>query len=393
MKERRKPKVYFALLNHGKVRREFVGKQLPEMQATKNVDLVVEPFSLTWDSPIYSNRNKITKRFMKTDCDFLLMQDDDVVPLCNPLVFALADKDVIGIPAKVRQVGRAINWVTYVKHPDIEYYAPVDWSKVDSDTDLLKVDAVGTGCILIHRRALQHFIDPFTVKNNDEGICMLGTDFAFCQKAKKAGYEIWSTNPTFYCCEHFKEVGLNDITGYDDSDYRHPGAGKYKIPWGEWSISQKDWEFMERMLRGVKSVVEFGTGISSLLLSERVPVVSYETNKEWAAEVKAKKFDTNKLKIRHRDGKTIRKEWRGEKYDLCFVDAPIGQLNGGVGRQHSMQLAAQLADRVIVHDAGRQEEIMWQMEYLRKNGFKMVAKNGNHQARCQYWVRRTLLKF
>jgi hypothetical protein len=50
------------------------------MNKVPGVKLYWEHPRKTWTHPIYSNRNAITKRFLKTDCDFLIMQDDDIIP-------------------------------------------------------------------------------------------------------------------------------------------------------------------------------------------------------------------------------------------------------------------------------------------------------------------------
>jgi hypothetical protein len=391
MSEERKIRLYLAVLNHGWLRRELVQTVLPQMQSTPGVELVLEPFHKTWAQPIFDNRNRIVKRFLETDCDFLCTIDCDVVPLVNPAELVFANKDVIGMPAKVRQHGRAINWVAYVEHPKHPgFYAPVDFSRVDDSIDLLKVDTIGTGCIVIRRNVLEQLKGKdgaFTVEVDGDGIVAYGTDFAFCRRVKAAGFEIYTTPQRI--CEHFKEVGLLEIQSFDDSDNRDVSAGKYEIPWGEWSIAQLDWTFIRDILyrKKIKNVLEFGSGLSSLLISEIVEVVSYETDEEYGKEIEKRKTPENRLEIRYWDGATKPSELDTESYDLIFVDGPPGKCAGGIGREHSIRIASEIGDRIILHDAGRNEELHWQKIFL-KGEFQMVARNGLHQARCQYWERR-----
>ena len=184
-------------------------------------------------------------------------------------------------------------------------------------------------------------------------------------------------------CEHIKEAGLLDMQGYDDSDGRSDLSVKYKIPWGGFAIMQRDWNFINEIIEkeNVKTVLEFGAGISSLIMSEKCKVVTYETKDE-AIEELSKKINGNDLEIRKWDGKKV---FENERFDLAFVDGPLGTLNGGIGRRASIESASHCSDRVIVHDSNRGEEKSLQRQYLMQNGFEFVKNNGYHQSSCAYW--------
>jgi len=375
-----KIKVYVAILNRGWFRREVAARLLPKMKKMKGLEITLENPSKTWDHPISSNRNQIVKRFLATDNEFLLMLDNDVVPLGNPLRFVFANKDVVGSPAKVRQGDRQLNWVAYVKRPDRDEYAPVDFTKVDQEVELLKVDAIGTGCILIHRRVLEEVGKaPFHTTFDEDGILTEGTDFAFSRRAREAGFEIYTTPKDV--CEHFKDLGMLDLGSYSDSDGVDSEARKYEIPWGGYAINPIDWEFIKRIIIDTqpKNILEFGAGLSSLLMSEYAQVDAYEESDEWA-EILAKKANGN-LSIYHIDDDLL-----AHDYDLVFIDGPVGLVNGGPGREDAFSKAVKF-DKIIVHDAGREEEHGMQNKYLMKD-FTLVKKNGWHQSRCQYWERK-----
>jgi len=378
-------RVYFAILNKGWLRSEMAYSVIPKMQNTKGVELVWENPNISWGEPICSNRACIVNRFLKTDCDYLLMIDDDVIPMHNPLELVYADEDIIGSPAKVRQNPQELNWTAYVKAKDKDKdgYYPTDFGTVSSDADLLKVDIVGTGCILIKRRVLEKLKAPFLVEFREDGTNKYGTDFAFCRRAAKAGFGIYTTPQRL--CEHIKEVGLLDMTAYDDSDYRDTSPSKYGIPWGGMAITQKDWKFIKDAIEKyeVKHVLEFGAGLSSLLMAEHAIVDSFECSKEQAELITSK--ENGKVFVIIWDGKDC--TLPRSHYDMAFVDGPLGKVCGGIGRQHSIRIASENADIVIVHDAGRIDEQRWQNEYLRPD-FNMVAKNGTHQSRCQLWTRK-----
>ena len=382
-------KLYVAILNRGWIRRGMVDTVLPAISKTKGVVATLEKLNKTWDHPISSNRNKIVKRFLATDNDYLMMIDDDVVPLFNPAEFLFADVDVIGFPAKVRQGDRQLNWVAYIKHPDRHEYAPVDFTKVEQDIELLSVDAVGTGCILIKRKVLENIKAPFHIHFDEDGILTMGTDFAFCERAKKAGFEIFTTPQRV--CEHFKELGMLDMQSYSDSDGVDPIARKYNIPWGGYAINPIDWEFMKRIILDEKpnKILEFGSGLSSLLMSEYAEVESWEKNPDWADMVRDKWRCSNpqsKLSVNNWDDGA---KFTPGAFDLVFIDGPVGKVNGGPGREVSFKIACK-CKRVIVHDAGRIEEQQLQEKYL-KPDFKLVKKNGWHQSHSAYWIRKDIV--
>jgi hypothetical protein len=393
LSERKPIKLYFALLNRGWIRREVVAHQLPAMKNTAGVELLWEDPSLTWHHPIYSNRNKIVKRFLKTDCDFLMMQDSDVFPLGhNPAELVYANRDIIGCPAKVRSNSGTLDWVAYVWNDDAGGYVTVDMGRAPSHAELLEVDIVGTGLILIRRNVLEdpNMKAPFLVENDEDGVCDWGTDFAFCKRAKKFGYEVFTT--PWRVCEHVKEMGFLDMDGYDETTNADYSNAKYGIAWGQWAIQQQDWRFIRDAMEkyGIKTVLEFGAGLSSLLMSERAKVVSYETDEDWMRDIANKCGKENDLTLALWDGAAINNDGFGMcKFetppDMAFIDGPKGIMNGGPGREAAYRIAVERGPKfIITHDAGRSEEITWTAKYIRPK-YDLVAKNGNHQTHSELW--------
>jgi len=389
--ERKRQKVYVAILNHGWLRREMF-YMLERMRNTAYVDMYLEPLRKSWANPIFANRNKITKRFLEHEpkCDWLMMIDDDVVPQDNPMELFQAtnieEYDVIGIPAKVRQAGRSLNWVAYLKHPEKDAYAPVDFGLVDSDDDLMEVATIGSGLIIVHRRVLEAIRAAWTIEMDEDGIGTFGTDFAFCRRATAAGFKVYTT--PWRRCEHYKEVGLTEISGYDDSDYHNQASNKYQMAWGDWAIGQRDWAFMESAINRLKPkrILEFGSGLSSLLMSERAEVLSLETDPEYAEEIRGKATDGNRLTVKIWDGAVVPEDYNA-RFDLIFIDDPPGKVTGGPGREASFRYAADHADAIICHDAGRHEERMLQHFILRTH-FKLTGSSGQYQSRCHLWERK-----
>jgi len=151
---------------------------------------------------------------------------------------------------------------------------------------------------------------------------------------------------------------------------------KYNMEWGGSQITDSDWEFMLDIIKenNVKTVIEFGTGLSSLLMKEEgLSVTSYEVSDKYADTIKLLNKD---LDIRIWDGKT-ESQIDGGLYDMAFVNGPAG----GKNREFSTKISAQMAKVVIIHDAEREHEKIWQEKYL-KNSFKSVLGG----SRCNAWV-------
>ena len=370
-------KLYLAILNEGWVRAEHINTIFLASN-TKGVKLVLETLGLTWDKPIASNGNRIVKRFLKTDCDFLMMIDDDVIPLFNIAELIFYNKDIIGAPTRRRKAER-LEWVAYKKNPEGKGYYSIDLDRIDPNADLVKVDAIGTGCILIKRKVLEKVRPPFVDEFDDDGIRCLGMDLNFCQKAVEAGFEVYVSPKKI--CEHFRDFGLITLDAHYISHAQEEPQVKYGLLWGD--IIEKDWDFIKDIVgkESVKSVLEFGTGLSTLFISELASVDSYGTDGDRPKIIKAKIPKDRAVKFFPWNGDGLNIE---KSYDLAFINGPGGVPKKGQGKEIAIQVAAEKADRIIIRNAGRIYESMLQEKYLRDD-FTLVSRNGWHQGRCNYW--------
>jgi len=163
---------------------------------------------------------------------------------------------------------------------------------------------------------------------------------------------------------------------------------KYGFEWGGGCITDKDWLFMEDVIKtyGVKKILEFGAGLSSLLFASKVEdVVTFETQPNWIKKIKD--MATGNNHFFQWDGKKLDvdlKEFKDMKFDLAFVDGPAG----GGNREFSTMYGSKMADLVIVHDAGRVWERKWQAKYLEPE-FELVSKGGH---RCHFWAKKEICK-
>lgn len=157
-------------------------------------------------SPYVNNLHKCRKTFLEGPFDYWLSMDDDNPPIRNPLELVHLELDVIGCPTPV-----------FANHKPGEDF-PMYWNALDWVGDgwkpheckegLQEVDAIGSGCMLLSRAVMEAVKAPFMRIWNEEGIVEVGGDYAFCQRAKAAGFQIFAHFD--YPCQHFNEVELNE---------------------------------------------------------------------------------------------------------------------------------------------------------------------------------------
>lgn len=144
------------------------------------------------------------------------------------------------------------------------------------------------------------------------------------------------------------------------------------------SISEDDEAFILKImsLNNVKTVLEFGCGVSSLAMSKQAKVTSYETELRFAHAVSKENPD---IDVRLWDGEEIKTEL--PHFDMAFVDGPAY----GINREHSTKIASRHADIIIIHDANRPYEQKWQDKYLKRWFTRFMLEPTNKMCNC--WVR------
>lgn len=147
---------------------------------------------------------------------------------------------------------------------------------------------------------------------------------------------------------------------------------KYGYTWGGSSLTHDDWLFIDQIIDkyNVKSVLEFGAGLSTCLFYEKgLNVVSLETDLKYAKNI------PESVKLLEWNGKDVLN--LNDEWEFIFVDGP----GGGQNREHSIKYASEHSDLVIIHDANRSFEIKYQEQYLATN-FDLIMKGGT---RCHVW--------
>ena len=205
-----KKRILISVPNTGKIHKTVVFKLLRLQQDNRYELTFIFP---TWN-PYEHSLHRIVNDFMDVykDHGFWLNIDSDNPPINNPLDLIELDRDIIGLPTPV--------WHCTGKEKPGD--RPLYWNAYDSVSEgykehmprdgLQKVDAVGTGCILISKRV---FMNPemrklpFARVWNPDGTVDKGNDLAFCFKATLCGFEIYAHYD--YPCQHFNELELNEV--------------------------------------------------------------------------------------------------------------------------------------------------------------------------------------
>ena len=193
-------KIYLSILNTGWIHHELAIK-LPRWLKETTHDVYFESSN---DRPIENNRNKIVKRFLASDCDYLLQIDNDNIPARNPLDLVDLKLDIVSCPVWIYQHKFVLNIYRFDVSDGM--LVPVEFKQ---EKGLIEIDATGTGVLLTSRRVLEALKAPFERKYDEDGIEELGQDLYFSRKAKEAGFRIFSHLD--YIAKHYKEIDLSVV--------------------------------------------------------------------------------------------------------------------------------------------------------------------------------------
>ncbi len=145
-------------------------------------------------------RNAIVEQAIKTDCDYLLMLDDDHVidwevnsgPTSQYgfvdkfLKYFEADEKLGIVGALYYQRGDACRPVLMKQGKSGGYY----WMRDDEILhDYQEVDVQGGGCMMLRMKMFDRLQSPWFVPEQGQAVDM-GTDLQICKKAAEAGYRV-----------------------------------------------------------------------------------------------------------------------------------------------------------------------------------------------------------
>jgi hypothetical protein len=201
-------------------------------------------FEFTWDvqagtQPQEYARNLLIGKFLRTNCDTLLMIDDDMIQhgWLTLAVLDTPDYDIAGPIQLMFMPKRKASETEEAREPAIYPCAFMftdreEMSKIRPvwpmrDTKVMTVDAVGSGCMAIRRHVLEDErmllepgLDPPALFKNQyraNGERIRGLDVDFCRRATMLGHTVrvnWRAE-----IGHHKRVDLNQVEEYAKTQF------------------------------------------------------------------------------------------------------------------------------------------------------------------------------
>jgi len=150
---------------------------------------------IIWRSqqPVDLNRNGIIHDFLKTDKEWLLFLDTDMIPRGNLIGMAKKGVKIVSGLTTVMQHGTPYPLIMKkAKNRQVCFKMIERSDLVNAKNNLIEVDGVGTGCLLIHRSVFKKVAPPwFKFNMGPDGMSRLSEDYYFSRKVKRAGYKLY----------------------------------------------------------------------------------------------------------------------------------------------------------------------------------------------------------
>jgi GT2 family glycosyltransferase len=145
-------------------------------------------------------RNVLVKTFLSTGREWLYMTDTDTIfrPDVISRLLRNADQDHLVISALLYANGHPPFPIMYERIADMSLdYAVFQVIQKWEPKTLVRVDAVGAGCLLVHRDVFLEIEKKFPrrasiwFEYSSMGSVVIGEDFTFCMRAADAGFGIY----------------------------------------------------------------------------------------------------------------------------------------------------------------------------------------------------------
>jgi len=139
---------------------------------------------------------------------------------------------------------------------------------------------------------------------------------------------------------------------------------KYKklIDFSSGLINPKEYDFLVDYCRrnNIKSVLEFGPGISTYAFMENSCDITSLEYQQWYYDLYKDKFNVVLF-----ENTPIIKLELDKVFDMAFIDSPVG-VNKSISRLNSCEFASKYTKRILLHDSNRIGEIVTQMIFTER---------------------------
>ncbi len=138
--------------------------------------------------------------YAKPRATHILFMDYDVIPKPNTLKrLLLDDKDIVS-GAYLNAYDEKLLWCLSKEEP----FMGMEYN--DIPNNMFKAKTICNGMMLVRTEVFEKIGWPYFKNEYNEGGLAKGHDIFFCEKVRKAGYDLW-VDPKVKC-EHIKSVGL-----------------------------------------------------------------------------------------------------------------------------------------------------------------------------------------
>lgn len=170
-------------------------------------------YELRGHSLVYDAREGAGKKFLESDCDYMLFLDSDMMPTADMLTRLIEhDKPIVSALAFKRVPNYEPCIFKTVTDEGGELYH-------DYPKGLVEVEGVGMACTLMKKEVFEKVPQPWFRPSG------VGEDLAFCKRAREAGFPIYCD--TNLICKH--------IGSYEVGEEHYINAGGRNTP------NSKDW--------------------------------------------------------------------------------------------------------------------------------------------------------
>lgn len=193
-------KIFIAIPNMGWIQ---TGLMLQLIRWSHEFNIRIYPPQLL--QPVSYARNFCIQEFLKTDYDYLMFIDSDMIPPHYTLQYLLnADKDAItGVAHALK---RDSDGITKKIPITLRWDSIKKGYVVHQGKGIEQIDVSGLYCILIKRKVLDRIKPPWTVslQMDDPNAKSRGEDFYLCEKMAENGFKLFADYRVV--CGHYKEV-------------------------------------------------------------------------------------------------------------------------------------------------------------------------------------------
>jgi hypothetical protein len=230
-------KVLFGWIHNGAVREDFMMSILKFMDFNSRNRRISYGFKSVCGLYLAQNRNELTRIFLEDkDNTWLLCLDTDIA-FDSEIVYKLLD----AADPDERPIISALYFTYYGKnHMTTSDVVPL-WSKYTEGggyemvqqiyaNEIQQIDAMGFGCVLIHRSALEKFVgkyeDVWTWFGHDlitsGGMNLrLGEDYTFCHRARELGIPIFGHGDAIVTHTKVTPLNLQSVISHNQADIQY----------------------------------------------------------------------------------------------------------------------------------------------------------------------------